>query len=382
MKICFLCSEYPPGPHGGIGTFTQVLGRALVRAGHEVRVIGAYEGNGAPSPQDDRGVQVWRVHQSPRRGGWVPARIAVYRQVAAWAARGEIDLVEGPDWMGPLAGWPRLPVPAVVRLNGSAVFFAEELRKPLRRTLAWLERASLRRADAWCSASQYTADVTRRLMRPREGPRAILCNPVEPAARMGGRARTSPPRVVFTGTLTEKKGVVSLVRAWPTVLARAQDAELHLFGKNARTEDGRDMQAYLEASLDPASRARVHFHGHVGRERLFQAFREAAVAVFPSYSEAFGIAPFEAMAHGCPTIYTRRGPGPELVRDRVDGMLVDPDQPTDIADAICRALADPAAAERLGEAGRRRVEETFTTTALLGKNEDFYAACIADFRGR
>ena len=40
MKICFLCSEYPPVPHGGAGTFTQVTARALVQAGHDVRVVG------------------------------------------------------------------------------------------------------------------------------------------------------------------------------------------------------------------------------------------------------------------------------------------------------------------------------------------------------
>src|SRR5215467_6645136 len=36
MKICYLCNEYPPAPHGGIGSVTQVLGRALADAGHQV----------------------------------------------------------------------------------------------------------------------------------------------------------------------------------------------------------------------------------------------------------------------------------------------------------------------------------------------------------
>jgi hypothetical protein len=42
MRVCFLCNEYPPGPHGGIGTFTQMLARALVQAGHQAWVIGRY----------------------------------------------------------------------------------------------------------------------------------------------------------------------------------------------------------------------------------------------------------------------------------------------------------------------------------------------------
>jgi hypothetical protein len=43
LELCFICSEYPPGPHGGIGTMTQVLARALVARGHGVRVIGVYQ---------------------------------------------------------------------------------------------------------------------------------------------------------------------------------------------------------------------------------------------------------------------------------------------------------------------------------------------------
>ena len=48
MKACFVCSEYPPSLHGGIGTYTRVLGRALRHRGHEVRVIGVY-----PHGQDE-----------------------------------------------------------------------------------------------------------------------------------------------------------------------------------------------------------------------------------------------------------------------------------------------------------------------------------------
>ncbi len=58
MKICFICGEYPPGPHGGIGTFVQVLARALVAAGHEVRVLGAYgTAYHAANEEVDQGVQ-------------------------------------------------------------------------------------------------------------------------------------------------------------------------------------------------------------------------------------------------------------------------------------------------------------------------------------
>ncbi len=62
--------------------------------------------------------------------------------------------------------------------------------------------------------------------------------------------------------------------------------------------------------------------------------------MFPSYAEAFALAPLEAMAAGCPTVYSQRGSGPELIENNRDGLLVEPDQPGEIAETIIRVLED------------------------------------------
>ena len=252
MKLCFICSEYPPGKHGGIGTFTQVLGRALALAGHEVRVIGSYPGDRAvPRYGEDRGVRVWRLPEPVGRFGWIRARRALFTMAEEWARNGEIDVVEVPDWMGPAAWWPRLPVPVVTRMNGSASFYAAELGIRVSRMDAILERSSMRRSEFLCSSSKYTAERTRPLLGLRERPVAVLPNPVElPAEGSGRGSPRSPNRVVFTGTLTAKKGVVSLTDSWPLVKAECPAAELHMFGKDAGAPDGQPMPAYLLSRLD------------------------------------------------------------------------------------------------------------------------------------
>ena len=88
------------------------------------------------------------------------------------------------------------------------------------------------------------------------------------------------------------------------------------------------------------------------------------------------------MSCGCATIYTKRPPGPELVEDGVNGLLVDPDNPDEIADAILRLLQDDALAQRLGEAGRKLVEEKYSVEAVLPQNIRFYEECIASFRAK
>jgi glycosyltransferase involved in cell wall biosynthesis len=382
MRICFLCNEYPPGPHGGIGTCTQTLGRALAAAGHHVRVIGAYPHGHPGVPHEiDEGVEVWRVRDGVHRPGKSLVRCRVFRTVAGWARSGAIDLVEAPDWEGAVALWPSLPVPVVVRANGCMIYFAAELGERPQVVTALLERAAFRRADFWCAVSDYTARRTAELFRPAGTASAVLYNPVALPPPCDATMRTAS--VVFTGTLTGKKGVVELVHAWPRVRAAFPDTELHLFGRDGLTRNGDSMRDFLASQLGATTANGVHFHGHVAHAELHRALQTASVAVFPSFVEAFALAPMEAMACGCPTIYSRRTSGTELIRHEETGLLVDPVDPDAIAHAIVRVLGDPAFAARLGAAGRRDVEARFAVNVLLGANEAFYRDCLDGFaRGR
>jgi glycosyltransferase involved in cell wall biosynthesis len=358
---------------------TQLLCRALSGAGHDVRSVGVYPMTySAPDYEEDGGVRVWRLREPTYPFGWLQARWRLYRLIANWARYRAVDLVEAPDYQGWTAGWRRLNVPLVIRLHGSETYFAAELGRPVNLLSFWLERTALNRADFWCSVCQYTAERTRSLFRLRTSPSAILYNPVEfpeaaPSRELTGR------KVVFTGTLTPKKGVISLIRSWPSVIEDFPDAELHIYGKDGHTDDGAPMQAYLESTLPAAIRRTVRFHGHVHREDLLGALASARAAVFPSYAEAFAVAPLEAMAAGCPTICSRRGAGSELLKHGCEGLLIDPDNPDEIAAAISRVLGDEGSAERLGANGRQRVWRDFSTSRLLGQNVDFYRDCLVRF---
>jgi glycosyltransferase involved in cell wall biosynthesis len=376
MKVCFICAEYPPSPHGGIGTATQSLARELVRTGHKVRVIGIRERSDTASEQEvDCGVEILRLPPPARRRvGWLRSRYALYKEVAAAVRRGEVDLVEAPDFEGWTAGWRRLQVPVVIRLQGSVSYFAAESGRPIDRLIFEVERLALNRASFHCSSSRYTADVTRRLFGLRRFEPEILYNPVQIPAETQSR-RPSGSDVVFTGTLTLKKGVLHLLRAWPDVARSFPRAQLHLYGRDGKSPVGGSMSDYLRAQLPNSVRRSVIFHGGVSHETVLEALGSAGVGVFPSFSEAFGVAPMESMAQGCPTIYSRLSSGPELITDGVDGLLVDPANVKEITQALVRVLGDSGLANRLGNAGRRRVEN-FSVQALARRNLAFYQQCM------
>ena len=376
-SVCFVCHEYPPEPQGGIGTFTQMVARALVRDGWQARVVGFRSAHySGPDEQEDRGVRIYRLRAPSLDFLSLRAVSLLYRTVARWARQGEIDLVEVPDAQGWAAGWPSLPIPVVSRVHGSATYFARELGRPKNHYDYWRERLSMGRSDAWCSVSRYSAEKTQKIfgLKPVS---EISYVPIDLPAYTPHESR-SRNRVVYTGTLTPKKGIPKLIEAWPAVLKSVPQAELHVYGKDYR-RDGRTMAESLLATLEEDARQTVHFHGHRTRGEVLEVLTAATVAVFPSYAEAFAFAPIEAMGSGCPTIYSPRTSGPELMTHNENGLLIDPDRPQELARGIISILQDDALALRIGDAGRKRVQEEYTVAKLLPKMQSFYQSCIGSF---
>lgn len=383
MKIGYVCYEYPPGPHGGVGTFTQVLGRALTEAGHTVRVAGVYQPSyPAPDYAEDGDVRIWRLREPPGRLGWVRAHYALFRLMKEWVAAREVDLIEAPDCFGSFAGWPRLPVPLVTRAHGSLTYYAHELGRRPASMGHRLERWSYARSDAWVAVSRHAGRVTQQLFGLRTGPARVIYNPVPLPRRMTPYARRIPGSVVFTGTLTEKKGIVALIDAWPAISVAVPEAHLTILGKDCLSPKGGTMVDFLRARLPLKLRDSVRFGGHVERTELQRALDQAQVAVFPSLTETFGLAAAEAMAYGCATVYTTQTCGPEIVRDGIDGMLADPLRPDTIAVAVVRLLTDSTLAQRLSAAGRARVCRDFELEAITEANLRFYDDVLSSFSRR
>src|SRR5437016_524339 len=97
MHICFLCNEFPPGKHGGIGSFTRTLGRRLGARGHKVTVVGLYSLTEIEIEQD-AGVGVWRLPSTRVRGmGFWLNGARLRRALRTLHAKIPIDLLEGAE---------------------------------------------------------------------------------------------------------------------------------------------------------------------------------------------------------------------------------------------------------------------------------------------
>jgi phosphatidyl-myo-inositol dimannoside synthase len=162
--------------------------------------------------------------------------------------------------------------------------------------------------------------------------------------------------IVTVARLQEHKGMDTVIRALPAILARAPDVRYAVAGT------GPDRERLESLAQELGLGDRVRFLGGVGDQDLPAFYNLASVYVGASRRagrlgvEGFGISLVEASACGLPVVAGHSGGIPDAVRDGETGFLVPPEDPAALADAITRLLADTELAGRIGAAGRRAVE--------------------------
>lgn len=144
------------------------------------------------------------------------------------------------------------------------------------------------------------------------------------------------------------------------------DALSVLHGQGVRFEwthvgsDSRDRQyaSRIRADVERAGLAPfVRFTGELPEDQLCSLFRQADVFLFPNAPQTWGLAVFQAMACGTPTVVSRGAGASEVLTDGENALLVDPYRPDQIANAITALLKDGNLWNRLHRHGRKFVEE-------------------------
>jgi glycosyltransferase involved in cell wall biosynthesis len=175
-------------------------------------------------------------------------------------------------------------------------------------------------------------------------PNAVVLGPVKPV-HWPEFGVADGPVVLSVGQLAPVKGHRLLIEAFAALRTTEPRARLVLVGGGP--EEGRLRGLTAAAGLAD----RVSFLGH--RQDPMSFIAAADVFVQPSLSEGMSNALMEAMSLGRCIVATRVGAAPDLLEDGVQALLPLPAVP-DVAEAIKRALGDPALRDRLGEAARER----------------------------
>ncbi|MGW0775916.1 glycosyltransferase [Streptomyces sp. NPDC002835] len=195
--------------------------------------------------------------------------------------------------------------------------------------------------------------------------------PRGPAAERGAYRH----RLIQVGRIVPRKGAAVSV----TALTRLPGVELLVVGgpPAGRLDDDPEVRRLRDLAHGLGVADRVRFTGAVAGEDVAPLLRSADVVLCPGDYEPFGIVPLEAMACGRPVVATAVGGQLDTVADPATGRLVPPRDPDALARAVADLLADPAAREACGEAGRRRVLGTYGWTKVAAATEAVYFGVLA-----
>jgi glycosyltransferase involved in cell wall biosynthesis len=392
LSVCFVCEEYPPAPHGGTGSSYRDLAEGLVGAGHRVTVVGVHAPKkydvGAGREEVLNGVRVIRM---PAAAGWWRYRLGalldrrrVRRKLEELHRHEPLSVVEASDYAGWLRFGAPAGVPSIVRIRGSNIFFDTVLQRAGGNAFEHgMERRALANARFIASVSRYAAEQTLAICGLSGRACTVLPNAVDMAVfSPDPQVPVEPGLIVFVNSVNPKKGIEQLLEAMNLIAAEHPAARLVVIGQDTqKPQGGQTYVERLQQRLKPEVRPRVQFLGRLDRNKgVLEYLRRAQICCYPSHMETFGIAAIEAMSVGKATIFSRTGPGPEVVVDGESGLLCDPYDAGDIAAKLRQLLGSPEFCQQLGQKARERVKTHFDKRDWVRRNVDYFNVCCEEMR--
>lgn len=341
------------------------MARAAKRAGFEVHVATRVTAHGSAIEREG-----FVLHPLDwERGKLDPLHLAsavmqvrrLYKNVQPWIAH---HVALAPTIVGSLAA-SGLNFPCLNALAGMGFAFTSHSPKArvMRVALTTLLRRVLRRSHA--TALVQNPDDRRALEAigiPVGKIALIPGSGVDTDALQPFPEPPPPVTVGFVGRLLHDKGVAALMEAHRLLRERGEDLELLIAGD----ADPANPACIPEAELAAwKTREHVSFLGHVSDVR--EVWRRAHIAVLPSRREGLPLSLLEAAACGRPLVATDVPGCRQIARQDVNALLVPPDEPASLADAIARLAANAELRRRFGVAGRQLVEAEFSSARVGGE---------------
>lgn len=400
MRVALFSKEFPPHVYGGAGVHVDYLSRELAKQiDVDVHCWG-------PQDSDDgnlhvRGAEPWEQISNGTKGEFKAALEALSLNLTQVKALTGIDIVHTHTWYVSMAGYlakKLYNIPLVLTthsLEPLRAWKAEQLGRGYALS-SWMERTAILDADAIIAVSEGTrADILRAYPEVNPDRIHVIYNGIDPTEYQKTsetKALTdygidiATPYVLFVGRITRQKGVTHLVDA---IRHLPRETQVVLC---AGAPDTQDIAAEMRQKVENARRDHPHIiwiEKTVTKHEAIQLYSNARIFCCPSVYEPFGIVNLEAMACRTPVLASATGGIKEVVvegetgylvpfeQDPVTGFPVDPARfARDLAAGINRLLEDPDRCQRFGNAGRRRVEELFSWSAIAQRTIRLYRELI------
>jgi starch synthase len=377
LRVAMLTREYPPEVYGGAGVHVTYLARGLEPL---VDLTVHCQGADRPGAVAHR---PWDLLADANQ-----ALQVISTDLSMTAGVSSAQLVHSHTWYANLAGHLAAMlygIPHVVTMHSLEAlrpWKAEQLGGGYRIS-SWCERVSATAAAAVVAVSDgmradiltaYPEIYPERIRVIRNGIDATEYAP-DPQTWVLDRygIDLGRPYVLFVGRITRQKGLPVLLRAAAGLVPEAQ---LVICAGAADTPELLAEVTDLVNGLRASRSGVLWIPEMLPKPEVIQLLTHAAVFACPSVYEPLGIVNLEAMACATAVVASRTGGIPEVVADGETGLLVPPDEPEPLADALNALLRDPDRAAAMGQAGRKRAVAEFGWQAIAAQTAELYAELV------
>ena len=236
--------------------------------------------------------------------------------------------------------------------------------------LAYYERRALNLVSQVVAISPYVVDEYAHI---GSADWARIDNPV-PDDFFQNSSRPVQGRVFYAGSIDERKGLLTLIRAIERLKIERPDVRLRIAGHVIDRAYERDVRAYVS---DNGLKEQVVFLGLLDRSRLLAEYAQCSLVALASIEENSPMAIIEAMACGKAVVATRVGGVPDLVIEGETGYLVAPGDDVALARALGKVLWDAALARGLGERGQSVARDRFGMQRIAADYHQLYRQILA-----
>lgn len=287
-----------------------------------------------------------------------------------------------------IAFHPYLAVPAVLigRLSRRVKIIVVAHGVEVWRVLPPARRRALLRADFICAPSRYTAEKLIEVQGVAKEKVRVLPWPLSPEfARFASASAPLPipsalprGRILLTvgrwAASERYKGADDLIRAVAKLKLEFPDVQLVAVG------DGDDVPrlSHMASSLGVANQ--VHFLSGLTRAQIAACYSSAEIFALPSSGEGFGLVFLEAMAFAKPVVAAAMGGPADLIQDGCNGILVAPQDPPTLAEALATLLRNQSLRSRMGQAGAELVQNRYRFEAFQGQLQQILEECSSSVR--
>ncbi len=392
MRVLMLSWEYPPHVVGGLGQHVADLAPALARLGVEVHVVTPMR-QGGDSRTD---VGALHVHRVPVSAFGAPDFLGEARLTndvltsycqGLLDSYGPFDLIHNHDWLTAMAAKTlkldnRLPMVATVHatergrgrgsLSGAQSHAINDIEWELTfeawRVIVCTEYMRYE-LGAYFQTPADKIDVI------PNGVNTEAFDALEGVDLSEFRSQYALPEekiVLHVGRIVYEKGIETLIRSVPIVLAQVPEAKFIIAGRGPELEAMRALVASMHLEH------KVLMLGYVSTEDRNRLFKVADCAVFPSLYEPFGIVALEGMAARVPVVVSEVGGLKEVVRHGETGITVYPGDPGSCAWGIIHTLQHPEWAAMRVQNAFHQVRTVFNWDVIAGQTEAVYRRVVAE----